>query len=192
MHKIVSQKNTTMFTNTEVCGLWSISLSSLINPIQFHQVRTTHEYSCALCITYSMLKAAQATIIPLFSESYDAFKTSVSVGFPGNACTHWTSVRFKYYHVSCTIFFDRHHHHDIQIIWIWKQINRKVIVIYVLVGKYSVIVCYVDLVVILQSTDIWGLIYKIFDLTIISWICLRVIHRMNVRTENTLFFMFLI
>ncbi len=31
------------------------------------------------------VEAAQATIIPLFSESYDAFKTSVSVGFPGNA-----------------------------------------------------------------------------------------------------------
>ncbi len=40
--------------------------------------------------------------------------------------------------------------------------NRKVIVIYVLAGKYSVIVCYVDVVVILQSTDTWGLIYNIF------------------------------
>ncbi len=47
-------------------------------------------------------------------------------------------------------------HHNIQIIWIWKQMNRKVIVIYVLAGKYSVIVCYVDVVVILQSTDIWA------------------------------------
>ncbi len=38
----------------------------------------------------------------------------------------------------------------------------------------------------------WGLIYKMlrrnhpkFDLTIISQICVRVIHKMNVRTENT-------
>ncbi len=43
----------------------------------------------------------------------------------------------------------------------------------------------------LEMTEIRGLIYKMlrrnhpkFDLTIISQICVRAIHRMNVRTEN--------
>ncbi len=49
----------------------------------------------------------------------------------------------------------------------------------------------IDATVAVNLYNLWGLIYKMlhrnrpkFDRTILSWICVRLIHRMNVRTEN--------
>ncbi len=54
------------------------------------------------------VEAAQATILFFFFESNGVVKTSDSVGFPGNACSRWTSASRKYYRVLCMLFFDRH------------------------------------------------------------------------------------
>ncbi len=75
-------------------------------------------------LTDSMLKLL---IFFLFSERDEEVKSSE--GFLGNACSHWTSASRKYFCVLCTLFFDRHWSCDIQIMWIWKQMDRKVIII---------------------------------------------------------------
>lgn len=49
------------------------------------------------------VEATQVSIFSLFSECNDSFKTFSNVGFPGNACTPWTSASCKYYYILCIV-----------------------------------------------------------------------------------------
>lgn len=106
----------TMLTILESIGLafilfniqWSISLNSLINPIQFHkEIHLCFMYS-ACYLTNSMLKTLKLLFLPLNGT---------------------------YYCVLCTLCFDRHCCCDVQITSFENQwIGNK----YFLVGRYSV------------------------------------------------------
>lgn len=69
-------------------------------PFNFSEWRT-NLYACVLYIMYvtvfnrQHVEATQVSIFSLFSECNVSFKTFSNVGFPSNACTHWTFASCK-------------------------------------------------------------------------------------------------